>query len=54
MIGYFENLPSERAILGYGLEEATPDHSSLSVIEVNASLCELVHRNTEEQWLGVC
>lgn len=45
MIGFFENLPSERAIasrcadslslrafLGYGLEEATPDHSSLSVI----------------------
>src|SRR5690606_41382310 len=45
MIGFFENLPSERAIasrcadslslrafLGYGIEEATPDHSSLSVI----------------------
>jgi hypothetical protein len=45
MIGFFENLPSERAIasrcadsfsprafLGYGLEEATPDHSSFSVI----------------------
>jgi transposase len=45
MVGFFENLPSERAIaarcedslavrafLGYGLEEATPDHSSLSVI----------------------
>lgn len=98
MIGFFENLPSERAIasrcadslslrafLGYGLEEATPDHSSLSVIrsrlgaaiyqaalelvlrglcehgllkgrhlgidssviEANASLRELVHRNTE-------
>jgi hypothetical protein len=45
MVGFFENLPSERAIaarcedslsvrafLGYGLEESTPDHSSLSVI----------------------
>ena len=45
MVGFFENLPSERAIaarcedslavrtfLGYGLEETTPDHSSLSVI----------------------
>ena len=45
MVGFFENLPSERAIaarcedslavrafLGYGLEEATPDHTSLSVI----------------------
>lgn len=101
MVGFFENLPSERAIasrcadslslrafLGYGLEEATPDHSSLSVIrgrlgtgiyqaalelvlrglrehgllkgrhlgidssviEANASLRELVHRNTEEQY----
>lgn len=101
MIGFFENLPSERAIasrcadslslrafLGYGIEEATPDHSSLSVIrgrlgsgiyqaafelvlgglrqhgllkgrnlgidssviEANASLRELVHRNTEEQY----
>ena len=101
MVGFFENLPSERAIasrcadslslrafLGYGLEEETPDHSSLSVIrtrlgpdifqaalelvlralrkngllkglhlgidssviEANASLRELVHRNTEEQY----
>lgn len=101
MIGFFENLPSERAIasrcadslslrafLGYGLEETTPDHSSLSVIrsrlgtaiyqaalelvlrglrehgllkgrhlgidssviEANASLRELVHRNTEESY----
>jgi len=101
MIGFFENLPSERSIasrcadslslrafLGYGLEEETPDHSSLSVIrsrlgadifqaalelvlaslhehgllkgrhlgidssviEANASLRELVHRNTEEQY----
>jgi transposase len=45
IVGFFENLPSERAIaarcedslavrafLGYSLEEATPDHSSLSVI----------------------
>jgi transposase len=45
IIGFFENLPSERAIanrcadslslrafLGYGLDEDTPDHSSLSVI----------------------
>ena len=63
MIGFFENLPSERAIashcadslslrvfLGYAIEEATPDHSSLSVIEANASLRERVHRNTEEQY----
>lgn len=45
MIGFFENLPSERSIAsrcedslslpafhGYDLTEATPDHSSLSVI----------------------
>ena len=45
MVGFFENLPSERAIaarcddsiairefLHYGLTEATPDHSSLSII----------------------
>ena len=101
MIGFFENLPSERAIasrcadslslrafLGYQLDQDTPDHSSLSVIrnrlgeqiyqsalelvlkglrnhgllkgrhlgidssviEANASLRELVHRNTEEQY----
>jgi len=101
IIGFFENLPSERSIasrcadslslrafLGYELHEATPDHSSLSVIrgrlgadlyqaafelvltglrqhgllkgrnlgidssiiEANASLRELVHRNTEEQY----
>lgn len=101
MIGFFENLPSERSIasrcadslslrafLGYDIDEATPDHSSLSVIrgrlgttiyqaafelvlqglrehglfkgrnlgidssiiEANASLRELVHRNTEEQY----
>jgi len=101
MIGFFENLPSERAIasrcadslslrafLGYGLDESTPEHSSLSVIrsrlgpeifqqalelvlsglyeygllkgrhlgidssiiEANASLRELQHRNTEEAY----
>ena len=101
MIGFFENLPSERAIasrcadslslrafLGYELDEATPDHSSLSVIrqrlgteifqaafelvltglyeygllkgrhlgidssiiEANASLRELVSRNTEQDY----
>jgi len=45
MVGFFENLPSERAIaarcedslsirefLGYGLEECPPEHSSLTVI----------------------
>lgn len=45
MVGFFENLPSERAIasrcadsfsirgfLGYAITERTPDHSSLSVI----------------------
>jgi transposase len=101
MVGFFENLRSERAIaarcedslsvrafLGYGLEESTPDHSSLSVIrqrlgpeiyqgvfeavlaalkahglfrgrhlgidssviEANASLRTLVHRNTEQAY----
>jgi transposase len=101
LIGFFEDLPSERAIaarcadsmsirafLNYSLEEKTPDHSSLtvirqrlglgiyqqiftltlqalrehgllrgknlgidsSVIEANASLRALVHRNTEEQY----
>ena len=101
MIGFFENLPSERAIasrcadslslrafLGYKLEESTPDHSSLSVIrtrlgpevfqealelvlhglyeygllkgrhlgidssiiEANASLRALEHRNTEQSY----
>ena len=101
MIGFFENLPSERAIasrcadslslrafLGYQLDEGTPDHSSLSVIrqrlgteiyqaafelvlsglyeygllkgrhlgidssiiEANASLRELVSRNTEQDY----
>jgi transposase len=103
MVGFFENLRSERAIaarcedslsvrafLGYGLEESTPDHSSLSVIrqrlgpeiyqavfelvlaaltghglfrvrhlgidssviEANASLRTLVHRNTQEAYWG--
>lgn len=54
MIGFFEDLPSERAIasrcadslsvrgfLGYGLAEATPDHSSLSVIRQRLSLEQL-------------
>src|SRR5436189_1934507 len=101
MIGFFEDLPSERSIaarcadsmairafLNYSLEEQTPDHSSFtvirqrlslgiyqqiftltlqalrehgllrgknlgidaSVIEANASLRALVHRNTEEQY----
>jgi len=101
MVGFFEELGSERAIaarcadslmirtfLGYRLGEATPDHSSLSiircrlsrevyeqifdlmlkmlkaygllkgknlgidssVIEANASLRELVNRNTEEAY----
>ena len=101
MVGFFEDLPSERAIaarcadsmsirafLNYELAEKTPDHSSLtiirqrlgldlyeriftltlealrehgllrgknlgidsSVIEANASLRALVHRNTEEQY----
>lgn len=101
MVGFFENLPSERAIaehcadslavrafLGYGLEEKTPEHSSLtrirqrvglaiyqqvfililsalqahglvkgkhlgvdsSVMEANASLRGLAHRNTEEAY----
>ena len=101
MVGFFEDLPSERAIasrcadslslrgfLGYDLLEATPDHSTLSVIrerlgleiyqsvfelilealyaqgllkgrhlgidssvvEANASLRSLVHRNTEESY----
>jgi hypothetical protein len=63
MIGFFENLPSERSIasrcadslslrafLGYGLEEETPDHSSLSVIrsrlgtEIFQAALELVLR----------
>jgi transposase len=104
-VGFFEDLPSERAIanrcadslsirgyLGYSLTEATPDHSSLSVIrerlsleqleaihgvllealrqhgllrgrklgidssviEANASLRALEHRNTEENyWIYV-
>ena len=101
MVGFFENLPSERAIasrcadslsirgfLHYSLTEATPDHSSLSiirqrlsteqlgaihgvllralhehgllrgrklgidssVIEANASLRALEHRNTAENY----
>ncbi len=101
MVGFFEDLPSERAIaarcadsiairrfLNYELDENTPEHSSLtiirqrlgldiyqkvftlclevlqehgllrgkhlgldsSVIEANASLRALVHRNTAEQY----
>ena len=101
MVGFFEDLPSERAIaarcadsicirafLNYSLEEKTPEHSTFtvirqrlglevyqeiftltlqalrehgllrgknlgidsSVIEANASLRALVHRNTEEQY----
>ena len=51
MVGFFENLPSERDIAsrcadslslrgfpGYSLTEATPDHSSLSVIRRRLSL----------------
>lgn len=58
-VGFFEDLPSERAIasrcadslsirgyLGYSLTEATPDHSSLSVIRERLSLeqLEAIHR----------
>ena len=58
-IGFFEDLPSERAIanrcadslsirgyLGYSLMETTPDHSSLSVIRERLSLeqLEAIHR----------
>lgn len=101
MVGFFEDLPSERAIaercadsmsirafLNYSLDEKTPDHSTFtvirqrlgleiyqeiftltlqalrehgllrgknlgidsSVIEANASLRALVHRNTEEEY----
>ena len=67
MVGFFENLPSERAIaarcedslavrafLGYGLDEATPDHSSLSVIryrlpaEVYQAVFELILKALKE------
>jgi transposase len=67
MVGFFENLSSERAIaarcedslgvrsfLGYGLEEATPDHSSLSVIrrrlpgEVYQAVFELMLKALKE------
>jgi len=58
-VGFFEDLPSERAIasrcadslsirgyLGYSLTEATPDHSSLSVIRERLSIeqLEAIHR----------
>lgn len=67
MGGFFENLPSERAIaarceeslavrafLGYGLDEATPDHSTLSVIrqrlaaEVYQAVLELILKALKE------
>jgi transposase len=67
MVGFFENLPSERAIaarcedslavrafLGYGLDEATPDHSSLSVIrhrlpsEIYQAVFELILKALKE------
>src|SRR5678816_744877 len=51
MIGFFENLPSERAIaarcadsisirqfLGYELQESTPDHSTFTVIRQRLGL----------------
>lgn len=59
MAGFFENLPSERAIasrcadslsirgfLGYSVTEETPDHSSLSVIRDRLSVdqMEAIHR----------
>jgi transposase len=59
MVGFFENIGSERGIasrcadslsirgfLGYSLTEATPDHSSLSVIRQRLSLqqMEQMHR----------
>ena len=58
-VGFFEDLPSERSIasrcadslsirgyLGYSLTEATPDHSSLSVIRERLSISQLeaIHR----------
>lgn len=58
-VGFFENLPSQRAIanrcadslsirgyLGYSLTEATPDHSSLTVIRDRLSVeqLEAIHR----------
>ena len=58
-VGFFEDLPGERAIarrcaeslsirgyLGYSLTEATPDHSSLSVIRERLSIeqLEAMHR----------
>ena len=53
-VGFFENLPGQRAIanrcadslsirgyLGYSLTEATPDHSSLTVIRERLSVEQL-------------
>lgn len=70
IIGFFENLPSERAIasrcadslslrafLGYPLDKATPDHSSLSVIryrltpEMYQSAFELILKGLLEHGL---
>jgi transposase len=70
MVGFFENLPSERAIaarcedslavrafLGYELDEATPDHSSLSVIrhrlpaELYQAVFELMLKALKSVWL---
>ena len=61
MIGFFENLPSERSIAsrcadslslralhGRGLLKGRHPGIDFSVIEANASLRELVHRNTGE------
>src|SRR6476659_4445497 len=59
MVGFFENIGSERGIasrcadslsirgfLGYSLTEATPDHSSLSIIRQRLSLEQMqaMHR----------
>lgn len=61
MIGFFENIPSERSIAsrcadslplralhGHGLLKGRHLGIDSSVIEANASLRELVYRNTEE------
>lgn len=59
MVGFFEDLPSERAIagrcadslsirgfLGYGLSDSTPEHSSLSVIRqrLSGEAFDAIHR----------
>jgi transposase len=66
MIGFFENLPSERSIasrcadslslrafLGYELEESTPDHSSLSVIRTRLG-AEVFQAALELVLRGLC